>query len=94
MKVWSNNLEDLEQKFLACEAAQPSIQQPPNKRTRKRKLEQKPNQEENLEMAKLAASLQIAHFHKVHSPKKCINCILTLVLCNPHTDLDTRVCHR
>lgn len=68
MKVWSSNLEDLEQKFLACEAAQPSVQQPPNKRTRKRKLEQKPtcNQEENLEMAKLAASLQIAHFHKVH----------------------------
>ena len=83
MKVWSNKLEDLEQKFLACEGVQPLVQQPPNKRTRKRKLEQKLNQEENLEMEKLAASLQIAHFHKVQ-PEECINYTFTLVLYNPH----------
>ena len=66
MKVWSSELEDLEQKFILCEAAaQHSVPEPPKKRSKKRKLEGELNQDENLEMAKLAASLQIAHFYKV-----------------------------
>ncbi|XP_078380442.1 uncharacterized protein LOC144663391 isoform X2 [Oculina patagonica] len=71
-EVWSRKLEEIEQKFLSCE--QSAVQQapsapsgPPPKKKRKRKGDEKIDQktEEPSEMTKLAASLQISHFHQV-----------------------------
>ena len=65
--AWTRKLEEIEQKFLACEqAVQPSGPQS-KKRTKKRKvdLHVQATREENPEMAELAGLLQISHFQRV-----------------------------
>ena len=67
--AWTRKLEEIESNFLSCEqAGPPPAPAHPKKRGRKRKaVKDLVNKGENPEMAILAASLQIAHFHKVHA---------------------------
>lgn len=65
--VWSRKLEEIEKQFLSTEQNLQLPSAPPQKKTRKRKGAQKadPSKEENFEMARLAALLQISHFQQV-----------------------------
>lgn len=66
----SNKLEEIEQKYLACEQSNQLSAPPAKKRGRKRKSDKtfEQNFESSSAMAELAASLQISHFHKVCEP--------------------------
>ena len=64
----SKELEDIEQKYLACEQSNQLSAPPAKIRGKKKKLDKtlnKQNFESSSAMAELAASLQISHFHKV-----------------------------
>ena len=63
--AWTRKLEEIEQKFLACEQAVQPSSPPSKKRTKKRKVDLQATREENSEMAELAALLQISHFQRV-----------------------------
>ena len=63
--AWTRKLEEIEQKFLACEQAVQPSGPPSKKRTKKRKVDLQATREENPEMAELAALLQISHFQRV-----------------------------
>lgn len=60
-----NELQEVEQTFLACEQTSEPLAPPAKKRGRKRKSDQAFNKKSSSAMAELAASLQISHFHKV-----------------------------
>lgn len=66
----SKDLEETEQKYLACEQSDQLSAPPTKKRGRKRKSDKtfEQNYESSSAMAELAASLQISHFHKVCEP--------------------------
>ena len=59
--MWSRKLEEIEKQFLSSEQKLQLPSAPAQKKTRKRKGAQKadPSKEENVEMARLAALLQI-----------------------------------
>ena len=65
--MWSRKLEEIEKQFLSSEKELQLPSAPPPKKTRKRKGGQKAdqNKEENFEMARLAALLQISYFQQV-----------------------------
>ena len=65
--MWSRKLEEIEKQFLSSEKELQLPSAPPPKKTRERKGGQKAdqNREENFEMARLAALLQISYFQQV-----------------------------
>lgn len=68
-EAWSRELDDIEESFLACEQDVPPSAPQPRKKTRKRNADRElddSKKRENPAMAELAASLQVAHFQKVH----------------------------
>ena len=70
--AWTRKLEEIEQKFLACEQSVQPSSPPSKKRTKKRKVDLQATREENSEMAELAALLQISHFQRCTCDQKTI----------------------
>ena len=65
--MWSRKVEEIEKQFLFSEQDLQLPSAPPQKRTRKRKGARKVDEskEENFEMSRLAALLQIFYFQQV-----------------------------